>query len=136
MPKGIIHADLFPDNVFFLNEKVTGFIDFYFACNDFWAYDLAICLNAWCFEPDLSFNVTKARALLTGYRKVRPLTKEEFNSLPLLARGSALRFLLTRLHDCLRVPKGALVTPKDPLEYLGKLRVHQTAKSATDYGLE
>ena len=136
LPKGIIHADLFPDNVFFLNEKVTGFIDFYFACNDFWAYDLAICLNAWCFEPDLSFNVTKARALLTGYRKVRPLTKEEFNSLPLLARGSALRFLLTRLHDWLRVPKGALVTPKDPLEYLGKLRVHQTAKSATDYGLE
>ena len=135
LPNGIIHADLFPDNVFFLHDQLTGLIDFYFACNDFWAYDLAICLNAWCFEPDLSFNVTKARALLTGYRKVRPLTEEEFNSLPLLARGSALRFLLTRLHDWLRIPAGALVTPKDPLEYLRKLRTHQTAKNATDYGL-
>ena len=136
LPKGIIHADLFPDNVFFLHDELTGLIDFYFACNDFWAYDLAICLNAWCFEPDLSFNVTKARALLTGYRKVRPLTIEEFNSLPLLARGAALRFLLTRLHDWLRVPSGALVNPKDPLEYLRRLRTHQSAKNATDYGLE
>ena len=136
LPQGIIHADLFPDNVFFLHDKLTGLIDFYFACNDSWAYDLAICLNAWCFEPDLSFNVTKARALLTGYRKVRPLTPEEFNSLPLLARGAALRFLLTRIHDWLRVPDGALVSPKDPLEYLRKLRTHQTATNATDYGLE
>ena len=136
LPKGIIHADLFPDNVFFLHDELTGLIDFYFACNDFWAYDLAICLNAWCFEPDLSFNVTKARALLMGYRKVRPLTIEEFNSLPLLARGAALRFLLTRLHDWLRVPSGALVNPKDPLEYLRRLRTHQSAKNATDYGLE
>ncbi len=136
LPKGIIHADLFPDNVFFLHDELTGLIDFYFACNDFWAYDLAICLNAWCFEPDLSFNVTKARALLTGYRTVRPLTIEEFNSLSLLARGAALRFLLTRLHDWLRIPSGALVSPKDPLEYLRRLRTHQTAKNATDYGLE
>jgi homoserine kinase type II len=135
LPAGVIHADLFPDNVFFLGEKLSGLIDFYFACNDAFAYDVAICLNAWCFEPDLSFNVTKARALLNGYRAVRGFTDAEFASLPLLARGAALRFLLTRLHDWLRVPEGALVTPKDPREYLRKLRFHQGVATASDYGL-
>ncbi|SOC09644.1 homoserine kinase [Stappia indica] len=135
LPAGVIHADLFPDNVFFIGERLSGLIDFYFACNDAFAYDVAICLNAWCFEPDLSFNVTKARALLNGYRQVRDFTDAEFAALPLLARGSALRFLLTRLHDWLRVPPGALVTPKDPREYLRKLRFHQGVSTASDYGL-
>lgn len=135
LPSGVIHADLFPDNVFFIGERLSGLIDFYFACTDAFAYDVAICLNAWCFEPDLSFNVTKARALLNGYRQVRDFTAAEFDALPLLARGSALRFLLTRLHDWLRVPPGALVTPKDPREYLRKLRFHQGVATASDYGL-
>lgn len=135
LPSGVIHADLFPDNVFFIGDRLSGLIDFYFACTDSFAYDVAICLNAWCFEPDLSFNVTKARALLNGYRSVRGFTAAEFDSLPLLARGAALRFLLTRLHDWLRVPPGALVTPKDPREYLRKLRFHQGVATAADYGL-
>ncbi len=97
-------------------------IDFYFACTDFFAYDLAICLNAWCFESDGSFNVTKARALLAQYRAGRPLDAAEIADLPVLARGSALRFLLTRLYDRLNHTAGALVRPKDPLEYLQKLR--------------
>lgn len=134
LPSGVIHADLFPDNVFFVGEALSGVIDFYFACNDFLAYDLAICLNAWCFEQDRSFNVTKARSLLTGYAGVRPIAAEELAALPVLARGAALRFLLTRLHDWLRVPPGALVTPKDPLEYLGRLRFHQGVSTVADYG--
>ena len=135
LPVGEIHADLFTDNVFFLGEELSGIIDFYFACTDFFAYDVAICLNAWCFESDDAFNVTKARALLKGYTSVRPFTTAEFEALPLLARGSALRFHLTRLYDWLSVPEGALVTPKDPMEYLKKLRFHRDVTSARDYGL-
>jgi homoserine kinase type II len=135
LPAGVIHADLFPDNVFFVGKRLSGIIDFYFACNDLLAYDIAICLNAWCFEPDLSFNVTKARALLSGYAAVRPLSGAEYEALPVLARGAALRFLLTRLHDWLRVPAGALVTPKNPIEYLRRLQFHRRAHSAADYGL-
>ena len=135
LPGGVIHADLFPDNVFFLHEKLSGLIDFYFACNDALAYDVAICLNAWCFEPDRSFNATKARALLQGYDKVRPLTAEERRVLPLLARGAALRFLLTRLYDWVHTPADALVKRKDPLEYLAYLRFHRRAESLADYGL-
>ena len=135
LPKGIIHADLFPDNVFFLGDKLSGLIDFPFSCNDMLAYDVAICLNAWCFEPDHSFNVTKARALLNAYGRERPLSEAEQEALPLLARGSALRFLLTRLVDFLNVPSGALVKPKDPLEYVRKLRFHQNVASVRDYGL-
>ncbi|HZR71391.1 homoserine kinase [Bradyrhizobium sp.] len=135
LPGGVIHADLFPDNVFFLEDKVSGIIDFTFACTDMLAYDVAICLNAWCFEPDCSFNVTKARALLSAYGRERKLTKAEEDALPLLARGAALRFLLTRLVDFLNVPKGALVRPKDPLEYVRKLRFHQTVTSIRDYGV-
>ena len=135
LPVGVIHADLFPDNVFFLGDRLSGLIDFPFSCNDILAYDVAICLNAWCFEPDHAFNVTKARALLNAYGRTRPLSAEEQNALPLLARGSALRFLLTRLVDFLNVPPGALVKPKDPLEYVRKLRFHQGVASTGDYGL-
>jgi homoserine kinase type II len=136
LPQGVIHADLFPDNVFFLGDKLSGVIDFYFACTDALAYDVAVCLNAWCFETDHSYNVTKGRSLLQAYAKVRPLTDVERNVLPLLARGAALRFLLTRLVDWLDVPPGALVRPKDPLEYVRKLRFHQTVNSVRDYGIQ
>jgi len=136
LPAGVIHADLFPDNVFFLGGRLSGIIDFYFACNDFFAYDLATCLNAWCFEPDDSFNVTKARLLLQSYRQVRPFSQAELEALPLLARGSALRFLLTRLYDWLHHPDGALVDPKDPLEYWKKLCFHQQVRGPGDYGLD
>lgn len=135
LPTGVIHADLFNDNVFFLQDKVSGLIDFYFACNDAFAYDVAICLNAWCFEPDRAFNTTKARALLQAYEKVRPLEQAERASLPLLARGAALRFLLTRLYDWIHTPADALVKRKDPLEYLAYLRFHRGASSLADYGL-
>lgn len=135
LPEGVIHADLFPDNVFFLGEQLSGFIDFYFACNDLLAYDIAVCLNAWCFEPDNSFNITKARALLSAYAETRPLTDQELEALPVLARGAALRFLLTRLYDWLNTAPDAFVKPKDPMEYLRKLRFHRTVSSARDYGL-
>ena len=136
LPQGVIHADLFPDNVFFLSDKVSGLIDFYFACNDTLAYDVAVCLNAWCFEKDASFNVTKARALLQAYEKVRPLTTPELKHLPMLARGAALRFLLTRTYDWLNTDENALVKTKDPTEYLRKLRFHQRVQSYRDYGLK
>jgi len=136
LPAGVIHADLFPDNVFFLGEKLSGLIDFYFACTDALAYDIAICLNAWCFEADHSYNVTKGRSLLQAYAQVRPLADEERDALPLLARGAALRFLLTRLVDWFDVPPGALVRPKDPFEYYRKLRFHQAVASLRDYGFE
>jgi homoserine kinase type II len=135
LPQGVIHADLFNDNVFFLGDKLSGIIDFTFACNDTLAYDVAICLNAWCFEADHSFNVTKARAFLSAYGRERKLSEAEQAALPLLARGAALRFLLTRLVDWLNVPPGALVRPKDPLEYARKLRFHQSVASVRDYGL-
>ncbi len=136
LPQGVIHADLFPDNVFFLGQRLSGLIDFYFACTDTLAYDVAICLNAWCFEPDLSYNVTKGRNLLQAYARVRPLGAAELDALPLLSRGAALRFLLTRLVDWLNVPPGALVRPKSPQEYLRKLRFHQSVSSVRDYGIE
>ena len=136
LPAGLIHADLFPDNVFFHGDKVSGIIDFYFACTDALAYDIAICLNAWCFEPDGSFNATKARLMLNGYRKVRPLSAEELQALPLLARGAAMRFLLTRLYDWVNTPAGALVKRKDPLEYYRKLRFHQGISGPGAYGIE
>jgi homoserine kinase type II len=135
LPQGVIHADLFPDNVFFLGDKLSGVIDFYFACTDTLFYDVAVCLNAWCFEADHSYNVTKGRALLNAYDKVRALSAAERSALPVLARGAAMRFLLTRLVDWLAVPDGALVRPKDPLEYYRKLRFHQAVKSVEDYGL-
>jgi homoserine kinase type II len=136
LPHGVIHADLFPDNVFFLGDRLSGLIDFYFACTDALAYDVAVCLNAWCFEPDHSYNMTKGRALLHGYMRRRALTPPEIAVLPVLCRGAALRFLLTRLVDWLEVPAGALVKPKDPLEYYRKLRFHQTNTGARDYGID
>jgi homoserine kinase type II len=134
LPQGVIHADMFPDNVFFVEGKLSGIIDFYFACNDALAYDIAVCLNAWCFEGDGSFNITKGRALLTAYRAARPLSESEVAALPWLARGAALRFLLTRLYDWINRDDTALVKPKDPIEYMTKLRFHQTAASAASYG--
>lgn len=136
LPQGVIHADLFPDNVFFIGDKLSGLIDFYFACNDWLAYDVAICLNAWCFEADFAFNITKGRALLRGYQQVRRLEPEERTALPALARGAALRFLLTRSHDWLNTPRNAIVKPHDPMAYLRRLRFHQSVASARDYGCE
>jgi homoserine kinase type II len=135
LPIGHIHADLFPDNVFFLDGKISGLIDFYFACTDMLAYDIAICLNAWCFEPDFSFNATAARALLAGYEAQRGLTDAERAAMPVLAQGAALRFLLTRLYDWLNTPPGAFVTRKDPLDYLKRLRFHLATRDWHAYGL-
>ena len=135
LPVGLIHADLFPDNVFFRGDGLSGLIDFYFACTDFLAYDLAICLNAWCFEPDRQFNVTKARLLLSHYAGERQIDQRELDSLPLLAAGAAIRFLLTRLYDWLNHPTGAYVRPKDPMEYLVKLRFHLGVSGPGAYGL-
>lgn len=132
---GIVHADLFPDNVFFEKDRLVGIIDFYFACNDYLMYDLAICLNAWCFENNNEFNVTKAKILLSSYNQVRKISEEELQALPILARGAAMRFLLTRLCDWFNRVEGALVKPKNPLEYLQKLRFHNGIKSHTEYGL-
>ena len=136
LPEGVIHADLFPDNVFFDKGEVSGLIDFYFACHDMLAYDIAIMLNAWCFEADVNFNITKARALLAGYQSVRPLSAEEIEALPILAAGAAMRFLTTRLYDWLNQPEDALVVPKNPVDYLRRLRFHRHVTSAADYGLE
>jgi len=136
LPQGVIHADLFNDNVFFLGNKLSGVIDFYFACTDTLAYDIATCLNAWCFEKDnASFNLTKGMAMLSAYTAVRPLSKAEADALPVLAHGSALRFMLTRLYDWLNTPAGSLVVKKDPIEYLRKMRFHRQVKSASEYGL-
>tara|TARA_R110002110_G_scaffold6054_4_gene30584 strand:- start:3666 stop:4631 length:966 start_codon:yes stop_codon:yes gene_type:complete len=136
LPAGVIHADLFPDNVFFIGDRLSGIIDFYFACNDAFAYDLAICLNAWCFEADGSFNITKARALLQSYAQVRPLEAKEIAALPLLAQGAAMRFLLTRLYDWINHPDGAFVQPKNPKELLMRLRFHRDIASPAAYGLD
>ncbi len=136
LPMGVIHADLFPDNVFFRSGRLSGVIDFYFACTDAFAYDIAICLNAWCFEADMSFNVTKARRLLNGYAKVRALEARELDHLPTLARGAAIRFLLTRLYDWTHTPADALVTRKDPMEYHAKLKFHAGVEGIGAYGLD
>lgn len=139
LPRGIIHADLFPDNVFFLGGRVSGVIDFYFACHDQLAYDLAVCLNCWCFEEapvSAEFNVTKARALLRGYNRVRPLSEAELAALPLLARGAAMRFLVTRLYDWINTPQDALVKRKDPMEYVRKIRFHRDVADVSAYGIE
>lgn len=135
LPEGVIHADLFPDNVFFIGDELSGLIDFYFACNDALAYDIAVCLNAWCFEKDGAFNITKGRALLRSYESVRPLTGAERTAMPTLARGAATRFLLTRAYDWLNTPKDALVSPKNPMEYVRKLRFHQGVNTIAEYGL-
>jgi homoserine kinase type II len=135
LDEGVIHADLFPDNVFFLGDRLSGLIDFYFACNDALAYDIAVTLNAWCFESDHTFNMTKSQALLRGYQSVRPLAPEERAALPVLARGAALRFLLTRTYDWLNTASTALVNRKDPSEFLRRLRFHRSVRGASEYGV-
>lgn len=136
LPEGVIHADLFPDNVFFRHDHLSGVIDFYFACNDAFAYDLAVCINAWCFERDGSFNVTKARRLTAGYQSVRPLEDGEREALPILCAGAAMRFLVTRLYDWLNTPEHALVVRKDPMEYVEKLKFHMNATGPEAYGID
>jgi homoserine kinase type II len=135
LPVGHIHADLFPDNVFFLDGRLSGLIDFYFAATDLLAYDVAVCLNAWCFEQDFAFNVTKARVMLAGYAARRPLSDAERAALPVLCQGAAIRFLLTRLYDWINTPPGAMVTRKDPIEYLRRLRFHLAARDEHAYGI-
>lgn len=134
LPRGVIHADMFPDNVFFIGQNLSGIIDFYFACTDMLAYDLAICLNAWCFERDFSYNLTKGTALLRGYNSVRPLELAEQQALPVLCHGSAMRFMLTRLYDWINTPADSFVTKKDPMEYLRRMRFHREVRSASEYG--
>ncbi len=136
IPCGIIHADLFPDNIFFKGNKLTGIIDFYFSCYDFYALEIAICLNALCFEgknEDLSFNVTKAKKFIDGYSSIRKLTEEEKESLKILCQGAAMRFLLTRVFDYLNLTEDALVKIKDPVEYLKRLEFHDSVKNYQDY---
>lgn len=134
LPGGAIHADMFPDNTFFLDGKLSGVIDFYFACSDFLSYDIAVCLNAWCFERRGEYNLTKGRALLSGYETIRRLEPRERAALPILARGAAMRFFLTRLVDLAATPKDALVKPHNPLDYAERLGFHRQARSPEDYG--
>jgi len=136
IPAGIIHADLFPDNIFFKNNKLSGIIDFYFSCHDFYSFEIAICLNALCFEGEkenLSFNVTKAKKFIDGYSSVRQLSEAEKNSLKILCQGAAIRFLLTRVFDYLNLTEGALVKIKDPIEYLKRLEFHNNVNNYQDY---
>ena len=129
LPFGVIHADVFQDNVFFINDVFSGMIDFYFACNDYFAYDLAICINAWCFEKNSVINNDKLTILVDGYQKNKKLTKEEIVTLPILLRGAAMRILLTRLHDQIYHPQGAFVKPKDPTEFYQILKFHKNNKN-------
>ena len=136
LPSGIIHADLFKDNIIFENNKVSGIIDFTFSCNDFYALEIAICFNALCFDgvkSNLSFNVTKAKKFIDGYSSIRKLSDQERNSIKILSQGAALRFLLTRVFDAINTVEGALVKIKDPIEYLKRLEFHKNAKSYEDY---
>jgi homoserine kinase type II len=136
LDRGVIHADMFPDNVFFLGGELSGIIDYYFACTDAYAYDVAICLNAWCFEADHAFNITKGRALLNAYDKSRPFSEKERAALPILSLGASLRFMLTRLYDWVTTPEGSLVVKKDPEEYIRKMRFHNHVKHVREYGLD
>ena len=136
IPSGVIHADLFPDNIFFKNNKLSGIIDYYFSCYDFYAFEIAICLNALCFEgknENLSFNVTKAKKFIDGYSSLRKLSEEEKKSLKVLCQGAAIRFLLTRVFDYLNLTEGAIVKIKDPLEYLKRLEFHDSVENYQDY---
>jgi homoserine kinase type II len=136
LPTGIIHADLFSDNIFFDNNNLSGIIDFYFSCNDFYALEIAICFNALCFDGqknNLSFNVTKAINFMNGYNQFRKLNDDEKKCIKVLSQGSALRFLLTRVFDSLNTVEGAIVKVKDPMEYLVRLEFHKNSKNFEDY---
>ena len=133
LPQGIIHADLFPDNIFFTNNKVSGIIDFYFACNDFFAYEIAICINSLCFDNNSTFNMTKAKNLIDGYSSTRELSEDEKKYLPILSMGAAMRFFLTRLYDFYHTDNKANVKIKDPFEYLKKIEFHSTIKNFNEY---
>ena len=136
LPNGIIHADLFSDNIFFHNDKFNGIIDFYFSCNDFYSFEIAICFNALCFDGkknNLSFNVTKAKHFISGYSSIKKLLDDEKKSIKVLSQGAALRFLLTRVFDSLNTVEGAIVKVKDPLEYLKRLEFHKNSKNYEDY---
>ena len=135
LPSGVIHCDLFPDNAFFIDRQLSGILDFYFACNDMFAYDIAYCLNGWCFEHGTEFNITKAKHILRAYNQVRELSEDELEALPVLSAGAALRILLTRLYDWLNPNEDALVKPHDPMELYHKLRFHRQVKSHREYGL-
>ncbi len=121
LPNGVIHGDLFPNNAMFVGDTLTGIIDFYFACTGFFAYDLAICLNSWCFESDGSFNSTKAIRLISSYQTERTLTQAEISALPILSLGAAARFFATRYYDWHHTPNDALVERHDPIEYWNKI---------------
>ena len=133
LPQGIIHADLFPDNIFFTNNKVSGIIDFYFACNDFFAYEIAICINSLCFDNNSTFNMTKAKNLIDGYTSIKTLSEDEKKYLPILSMGAAMRFFLTRLYDFYHTDNKADVKIKDPFEYLKKIEFHSTIKNFNEY---
>ena len=136
LPQGIIHADLFNDNIFFKDNKFSGIIDFYFSCNDFYTFEIAICFNALCFDGtqnNLSFNATKAKNFIDGYNEIRKLSDEEKKYIKVLSQGSALRFLLTRVFDALNSVEGAIVKVKDPMEYLTRLEFHKNSKNFEDY---
>ena len=136
LPGGVIHADLFPNNALFVDDDLTGIIDFYFACNDMFAYDIAVCINSWCFDEDESFNPEKSRAIIKGYQQMRRLDDAEIMAIPVLAEGAAMRFFLTRLYDWVNTPKHAQVRPKDPMEYWDILHFHQSVGDRSDYGIE
>ena len=133
LPQGIIHADLFPDNIFFIDNKVSGIIDFYFACNDFFAYEIAICINSICFDNNSTFNMAKAKNLINGYSSIRTLTEDEKKYLPILSMGAAMRFFLTRLYDFYHTDNKADVKIKDPFEYFKKIEFHSTIKNFNKY---
>lgn len=140
LPEGVIHADIFPDNVFFMDgntdqPQLSGVIDFYFACNDYWMYDLMICMNAWCFDLGHEFVHQRAEAFLQAYHALRPITKEEQEAVQILGRGASMRFLVTRAYDWLNRVPDALVNPKDPMEYVKKLRFYRNIKGWQDLGI-
>ena len=135
LPQGTLHADLFPDNAFFMEDTLTGVIDFYFACTGSLAYDLAVCVNAWAFDAEHQFDPEKSQKLVAGYQAIRPLESAESDAFPLLCLGAAMRFFLTRLVDWSETPADALVQPKDPRDYAKRLAFHRQVSAAQIYGL-
>ena len=136
LPKGIIHGDLFIDNIFFDKNKFAGFIDFYFSCNDYSMYEVAICINSLCFDKKnhkFLLNNQKVRSLINGYQRIKKISQNEKDALNVLCRGAALRYLLTRIYDYINTPKTALIKIKDPKEYFQKLIIHNSLNSYKNY---